>query len=167
MSVPLSSVSNTQRILWSDIWLEAKHTRDKVIYISHIFCVHGSHLSSKSNLWIGISASDINQAQIQRKQKSGARGQQLLVCVLKAHVLGKYCIALKCRSKQKQQREGAQCAESELFQLSVLALPDVLEYTHWCFWGTKWYGRKRQCYFSFHIGRQYQLHQKRHTVCIQ
>lgn len=36
---------------------------------------------------------------------------------------------IKCRSKQKSQREAAQFAESRFLGLSVFALPDVLDYT--------------------------------------
>lgn len=54
------------------------------------------------------------------------------MCVVKAHVLGKYCMQIKCRSKQKRQREAAKFAESRFLGLSILALPDVLDYTVQC-----------------------------------
>lgn len=60
--------------------------------------------------------------------------QHLLVCVVEAHIWSKYCMQINCTSKQKRQREAVQLVESKFLGLSILALPDVLNYTvHWCF----------------------------------
>lgn len=55
ISASLSSVSKTWRIFPCDIWQgTTHHTKDKVIYISQISCLHSSHLSLKTTLWIGF-----------------------------------------------------------------------------------------------------------------
>lgn len=65
--------------------------------------------------WVFQWERNINQAQIQQEtEESDARGQHRLVCVVKAHVLGKYCMQIKCRSKQKRLRGGCEVCRKQV-----------------------------------------------------
>lgn len=123
--------------MWCQTREPAAHQTQSHLHIPHLlftrlpFIIKDNFMDRSFNGW------EILIKHIQQEtEKSGARGQHGLVCVAKAHVLGKYCMQIKCRSKQKKRRKAAKLAESRILGLSILPLPDVLDYTlHRCFWG--------------------------------
>lgn len=123
--------------MWYQTREPAAHQTQSHLHIPHLLFTRLPFIIKDNFMDRSFSGWEILIKHIQQEtEKSGARGQHLLVCVVKAHVLGKYCMQIKWRSKQKNQRKAAKLAESRFLGLSVLALPDVLDYTlHRCFWG--------------------------------
>lgn len=139
--------------MWYQTGDRAAHQTQSHLHIPHLLFTRLPFIIKDNFMDRSFNGQEILIKHIQQEtEKSDARGQHRLVCVVKAHVLGKYCMHIKRRSKQKNQRKAAKFAESRFLGLSILALPDVLDYTvHWCFWGTHYMFARGNVSFHFMV----------------
>lgn len=80
------------------------------------------------------------------KHRNQPRGQHLLVCVAEARVLGKYCMQIKCKGKQKKAKEvSAVCRKQVSYTQHFGFVWCARLFVRECFWGRRQTVCGRQC----------------------